>query len=65
MQSHWTNFAKTGNPNGDGLPVWTAFASGDSVLNFSDSTRMEGLPQAAAIALLDAHRRALRHQVLK
>ncbi len=24
MQSYWTNFAKTGNPNGAGLPVWNS-----------------------------------------
>ena len=23
----WVNFVKTGNPNGDGLPEWTAFAA--------------------------------------
>ncbi|MCB1690712.1 MAG: carboxylesterase family protein [Halioglobus sp.] len=31
ISSYWTNFAKSGNPNGQGLPVWPSFtvASGD------------------------------------
>ncbi len=30
MMSYWTNFAKTGNPNGDNLPTWNLFDPSDN-----------------------------------
>ena len=33
MLSYWSNFAKTGDPNGEGLPTWTTYTgSGDKVM---------------------------------
>ncbi|MGA3370459.1 MAG: carboxylesterase family protein [Terracidiphilus sp.] len=41
MMSYWTNFAKTGDPNGPGLPVWPHYDKDGLLLHF-DSTVIAG-----------------------
>ena len=49
MQSYWTNFARTGNPNASGLPAWiaTSPATHETLLVDDDGTRsVEGFRSA-------------------
>lgn len=45
MSSYWANFAKTGNPNGAGLPEWPAFNDNNPrVIELGDQVKATELP---------------------
>jgi para-nitrobenzyl esterase len=62
LETYWTNFAKTGNPNGAGLPQWPAFeAAARGYLEFTDSgpVAREGLRRPYCDLYLDNVKRLM------
>ena len=59
MTSYWVNFARSGDPNGDGLPLWPAYrAADDLVLEFGERVEATTHPRRAQMAVFDAARPA-------
>jgi len=56
MTAYWTNFAKTGNPNGADLPHWPAFEDGEpTVLYFQDQPHTGPVPNLEKLRLMDQY----------
>ena len=54
MQNDWTNFAKTGDPNGVGLPRWPDFRSSRSlVMMLGDQIEAESIPNTQSLRRID------------
>jgi len=59
MSSYWTNFARTGNPNQAGLPLWPEYSSaGGSVMGLGASVAAEPEPFTARYQFLNRFRDA-------
>lgn len=56
MAAYWTNFAKYGTPNGQGVPEWPAFSDANPVVMYFSQTPHTGpVPSADALAVLDKY----------
>jgi para-nitrobenzyl esterase len=56
MSTYWVNFAKRGDPNGEGVPAWPAFSDGHPLVMYFNQTPHTGpVPSAESLKVLDAY----------
>jgi para-nitrobenzyl esterase len=56
ISSYWVNFAKSGDPNGPGLPKWPAFAENDQkVMVFDAASSARPVPNLDKLKAFDAY----------
>lgn len=62
MAGYWTTFAKTGDPNGAGRPVWPGMtADGDRLLEFgNDGPAAKAVPNGDRLDLVEAYYARIR-----
>jgi para-nitrobenzyl esterase len=54
MATYWTNFAKRGDPNGKGVPMWPAFSSSNQqAMHFEGEARVGAVPDETGLKVLD------------
>jgi len=63
ISSYWVNFAKSGDPNGPGLPNWPAFKENDQkVMVFDAAPSARPVPNLEKLKAFDAYISSIRGQ---
>jgi para-nitrobenzyl esterase len=60
MAGYWTNFVKSGDPNGAELPRWPTFDTNGSAMHLDSSAYVDSLPGTSRLQVFDAVYDAVR-----
>ena len=55
MHAYWINFAKTGDPNGEGLPEFPVNSDSKKIMELGDHVGMIEEPYLKLYAILENH----------
>ena len=56
IATYWTNFAKYGHPNGNGVPEWPAFSDAKPVvMHFNQTAHTGPVPSESSLKVLDEY----------
>ena len=56
MAGYWTNFARTGDPNGPGLPPWPAFTEAEpATMHFTDRAEVGPTPNLDKLEVVEGY----------
>ena len=65
IETYWTNFAKTGNPNSNGIPNWPRFDSSQTFIRFVQDGSVEPIAGGLRRPQCDLFREVLRERMAK
>jgi para-nitrobenzyl esterase len=63
IETYWTNFAKTGNPNGGTLPKWAEFGASQTYVQFTQEGRVVTVPAGLRAPQCDLYREVLKQRM--